>query len=66
MQIESPDKNNIEKTDRGLLFCPKYIISGPIKNISTSLIVCDFVPCVDMYPINKPTAINIYVKTVIL
>jgi len=65
MVVAPKNTNNIEKTDRGLLFCPKYIIRGPIKNISSSLIVCDFLPIVDMYPINNPNAIIIYVKTVI-
>jgi len=64
--VAPKNTNSIEKGDTGLLFSPKYIISGPIKNISSSLIVCDFVPCVDMYPINKPTAIIMYVKNVIL
>jgi|688.fasta_scaffold481087_2 hypothetical protein len=64
MVVAPKNTNNIEKTDRGLLFCPKYIISGPIKNISSSLIICDFIPSVDMYPINNPNAIITYVKTV--
>jgi len=63
--VAPKNTNNIEKGDTGLLFSPKYIISGPIKNISSSLIICDFIPSVDMYPINNPNAIITYVKTVI-
>jgi hypothetical protein len=40
--------NKIEKGVNGLFFCPKYIIKGPIKNISSSLIACVFVPDVDI------------------
>jgi hypothetical protein len=60
--VAPKNTNNIEKNDSGLLFCPKYIISGPIKNISSSLIVCVFVPVVDMYPMNNPRQMVTHVR----